>query len=215
MNQRNIIIRHKGLTEYEPVWHAMQDFTASRIDATRDELWVTQHHPVYTQGLNGKKEHLLDPGGIPVVQVDRGGQVTYHGPGQLVVYPLLDIARRKLGVRQLVTAIENAVIALLSGFDLHAYARKDAPGVYLKIDSQDAKIASLGLRIKKGKSYHGVSLNVDMDLEPFSRINPCGFKDLAVTQLTDLLPGVAIDVITDQLIMALIAELGYQEIVNQ
>ena len=215
MNQRNIIIRHKGLTEYEPVWHAMQDFTASRINATRDELWVTQHHPVYTQGLNGKKEHLLDPGGIPVVQVDRGGQVTYHGPGQLVVYPLLDIARRKLGVRQLVTAIENAVIALLSGFDLHAYARKDAPGVYLKIDSQDAKIASLGLRIKKGKSYHGVSLNVDMDLEPFSRINPCGFKDLAVTQLTDLLPGVAIDVITDQLIMALIAELGYQEIVNQ
>ena len=215
MNKPEIIIRHKGLTEYEPVWHAMQEFTVSRADNACDELWVTQHHAVFTQGLNGKKEHLIDPGDIPVVQVDRGGQVTFHGPGQLVIYPLVDIVRRKLGVRQLVTALENAVIRLLSEYGLLAYARKDAPGVYIEVEAQHAKIASLGLRIKKGKSYHGVSLNVDMDLEPFGRINPCGFKGLAVTQLSDLLPGVSIDVVTDKLIMILIAELGYQDSMNQ
>ncbi len=159
----------------------MKEFTNQRSSDTADQVWITEHDPIFTQGLNGKSEHLLDTGDIPVVQIDRGGQVTYHGPGQLVVYCLLDISRLGFGVRVLVTHIENAVIAFLAGYGIDSIAYADAPGVYV----DDAKIAALGLRIRKGCCYHGLSLNLDMDLNPFSRINPCGFENLAVTQLSD------------------------------
>lgn len=159
----------------------MKEFTAQRSDSTQDQIWITEHDPVFTQGLNGKAEHVLDAGDIPVIQIDRGGQVTYHGPGQLVVYCLLDISRLGFGVRALVTHIENAVVAFLADYGIDSAARVDAPGVYVG----DAKIAALGLRIRKGCCYHGLSLNIDMDLTPFTRINPCGFENLAVTQLAD------------------------------
>ncbi|MDH5355426.1 MAG: lipoyl(octanoyl) transferase LipB [Gammaproteobacteria bacterium] len=159
----------------------MKDFTHQRNPQTRDEIWITEHPPVFTQGQNGKPEHILDCGDIPVVQIDRGGQVTYHGPGQLVVYCLLNLPRLGLGVRALVTHIEQAIIALLHDYGVKAAARADAPGVYVG----EAKIAALGLRIRKGCCYHGLSLNIDMDLSPFQRINPCGFEHLAVTQISD------------------------------
>jgi len=165
----------------------MQQFIAARQPATADEFWLLEHQPVFTQGVNGKAEHLLNPGAIEVVQSDRGGQITYHGPGQLICYLLLDIRRRGLGVRGLVAVMEQAVINLLAGYGLQGERRTGAPGIYL----QGAKIAALGLRIRRGYSYHGISLNVDMELEPFSRINPCGYPDLAVTQLADWLPGSA------------------------
>ncbi|MEJ2060383.1 MAG: lipoyl(octanoyl) transferase LipB [Gammaproteobacteria bacterium] len=176
-----------GLCDYEPTWHAMRDFTERRTPETADALWVVEHPPVFTLGLNGRPEHVLAPGDIPVVQVDRGGQVTYHGPGQVVVYVLLDLKRRGLGVRALVTLLEQSVIELLAEQGVDAAARADAPGVYV----DGAKIAALGLRIRRGCSYHGLSFNVDMDLEPFSRINPCGYEGLPVTQLRDL--GVRLD----------------------
>lgn len=161
---------------------AMQDFTAARRADTPDEIWLLEHPPVFTLGLNAASEHLLAPGAIPVVQTDRGGQVTYHGPGQLVAYTLIDIRRARLNVRQLVSALEQSVVGLLADYGIEAAARPDAPGVYVA----GAKIASLGLRIRKGSSYHGLALNVAMNLEPFSRINPCGFAALPVTQLADL-----------------------------
>jgi lipoyl(octanoyl) transferase len=175
-------IRHLGLCEYEPVWHDMQAFTAQRNAATEDELWLLEHPPVYTLGMNGKVEHMLAPGAIPVVAIDRGGQVTYHGPGQLVAYVMLDLRRLGIGIRRLVEVLEQSVIDWLSEQGIVAQARRDAPGVYV----DGAKIAALGLRVKHGCSYHGLAFNVDMDLEPFSRINPCGYEGLAVTQLSDL-----------------------------
>ncbi len=177
-----------GRVAYEPVWRAMQVFTDHRESDTPDEIWFLEHYPVFTQGLNGRKEHLLATGDIPVVGIDRGGQVTYHGPGQLVVYPLIDLRRRGIGVRQLVIALEDAVIALASGRGIEASGRREAPGVYIG----DRKLASLGLRIRRGCSYHGLALNVDMDLAPFARINPCGVAGLAMTQLAAF--GVAADV---------------------
>ena len=177
-----MIVRELGLQSYEQVWRDMQLFTDLRTDSTEDELWLLQHLPVYTLGKNGKAEHILNPGDIPVVNSDRGGQVTYHGPGQVIVYTLLDLSRMKIGVRELVTRIENSVINLLEDYAISANARKDAPGVY--VDGR--KIAALGLRVRKGCSFHGLALNVDMDLEPFSRINPCGFQGLEVTQLSAL-----------------------------
>ena len=198
-------IRYLGLTDYEPVWRQMKSFTDCRDEQTADELWVTQHRPVYTQGLNGKAEHLLDTRDIPVVQVDRGGQVTYHGPGQLVVYCLLDLNRLGTGVRSLVTAIEQAIIELLRQYGIDSVARSDAPGVYV----DNAKIAALGLRIRKGRSYHGLSLNMDMDLSPFYGINPCGYQKLRVTQLADLGVDVDADRITRQLCDELIRSIGY------
>ncbi len=176
------VIRRLGLQAYAPVWRDMQRFTDERDAATPDELWWVEHPPVFTVGLNGKAEHLLNPDGIDVIQVDRGGQVTYHGPGQVVLYLLVDLRRRGLGVRALVNLMEQAVIALLADHGITARARQDAPGVYV----DGAKIASLGLRVRRGCSYHGLALNVDMDLEPFRRINPCGYPGLAVTQLRDL-----------------------------
>ena len=177
-----IRIRELGLQPYEPVWREMQQFTDRRVDSTPDEFWLLQHPPVYTLGKNGKPEHILDPREIPVVKTDRGGQVTYHGPGQIIVYTLLDLKRLNIGVRELVTCIENAVINLLGDYGISANARRQAPGVYV----EGRKIAALGLRVRKGCSYHGLAMNVEMDLEPFSRINPCGYQGLEVTQLTAL-----------------------------
>lgn len=176
------VVRNLGLQEYVPVWRAMQQFTINRTDCCHDEIWFVEHKSVFTQGQAGKAEHLLMPGDIPVVQVDRGGQVTYHGPGQQVVYFLIDLKRKKLGVRQLVTIIENIIIDLLKLFGIAAQARKDAPGVYVN----EKKICSLGLKIKRGCSFHGLALNINMDKEPFSRINPCGYQGLEITQLKEV-----------------------------
>lgn len=177
------VFRDLGRVEYEPTWRKMQAFTQERDENTVDEIWFLEHPPVFTLGLNGKPEHVLAAGDIPVVNIDRGGQVTYHGPGQLVVYPLIDLKRRKLGVRALVEALENAVIDTLSGFGIESKSRRDAPGVYTP---QGAKVAALGLRVRRGCTYHGLAFNVGMDLEPFQRINPCGYAGMQVTQVTDL-----------------------------
>jgi len=201
------VIKQLGQTDYQVVWKAMKQFTRQRDENTEDELWITEHFPVYTQGLNGRKEHLLSTSDIPVVQVDRGGQVTYHGPGQLVVYCLLDLNRLHKGIRQLVTDIEMAVIALLKTYNIDAYAKKEAPGVYIG----QAKIAALGLRIRKGYSYHGLSLNLDMDLSPFSGINPCGFKGLQVTQLSEFVKNISTEQISQQLCSQLIRSIGYEQ----
>ena len=178
----SLVIRQLGRADYEPTWLAMQEFTAARTPETPDELWVVEHPPVFTLGQAGKPEHLLRDVGIPVVRIDRGGQVTYHGPGQVVIYLLLDLQRLKIKVRELVTAIEQAIIEALADFAITAERRTGAPGVYVG----DAKIAALGLRIRNGCSYHGLSLNVDMDLSPFSAINPCGHAGLRVTQTSEL-----------------------------
>jgi len=175
-------IRVCGLVEYQPTWDAMKQFTLHRTAETRDEIWLVQHRPVFTQGQAGKAEHLLDAHGIPVVKIDRGGQITYHGPGQIVMYVLLDLRRWGLNVRQLVRLMEQAVVNLLAGYGVEAEGREDAPGVYVG----DAKIAALGLKIKNGCCYHGLSFNVDMDLAPFSFINPCGYAGLRVTQARDV-----------------------------
>jgi lipoyl(octanoyl) transferase len=182
----SLLIRTLGRVDYEPTWRAMQAFTDARSAETPDELWLLEHPPVYTQGQAGKPEHLLNAAGIPVVQIDRGGQITYHGPGQLVVYLLVDLNRRKLGVRDFVRRIEQAIIDLLADLGIAAYGRIDAPGVYVQTNRGEAKIAALGLRIRNGCSYHGLALNIDMDLAPFSGINPCGYAGMAVTQLRDL-----------------------------
>lgn len=175
-------IRRLGRQPYEPVWRAMSAFTDNRVADTVDELWVLEHDPVFTLGQAGKMEHVLLPGDIPVVNVDRGGQVTYHGPGQLVAYPLIDLRRVGVSVRDLVTRIEQSIIDTLSHWQIDALRRDGAPGVYVGV----AKVAALGLRVRRGCSFHGLALDVDMDLEPFERINPCGYKGLAVTQMVDL-----------------------------
>lgn len=170
-----------GLRDYAPVFAAMQAFTETRHEATEDELWIVEHPPVFTQGMAGKPEHILHTGAIPVVQIDRGGQVTYHGPGQLVVYTLIDFKRRGISVRNLVTRLENSIIATLADYGIAAAADPKRPGVYVGA----AKIASLGLRIKHGAVYHGLALNIDMDLSPFAHINPCGYAGMAMTQMAD------------------------------
>tara|TARA_R110000796_G_scaffold249050_1_gene376438 strand:+ start:118 stop:780 length:663 start_codon:yes stop_codon:yes gene_type:complete len=175
-----------GRQPYLPVWEAMRALTDTRDANTPDQFWLVEHDPVFTQGQAGKPEHLLLPGDIPVVHTDRGGQVTYHGPGQVVLYPLLDVRRGKIGVRDLVTALENAVIDVLSSYGVSARARPDAPGVYVMTDAGEAKIASLGLRIRRGASFHGVALNVDGDLTPFLRINPCGYAGMPMVRLADV-----------------------------
>jgi lipoyl(octanoyl) transferase len=190
------VIRNLGLQNYESIWRDMQQFTQNRSPETMDEIWVVEHFPVYTLGLNGKREHLLNIGNIPVINSDRGGQVTYHGPGQLVIYTLLDIKRLKINSRELVTLLEQAMIRTLAQQGIIAFSRADAPGVYVN----DKKIGSIGLRIKKNCSYHGLSLNNDMDLRPFNHINPCGYSDLKVTQLSDL----GISISTNQLASSVI-----------
>lgn len=200
-----LLFRRLGRRAYVPVFAAMQAFTTARTATTLDELWSVEHPPVFTQGLAGKAEHLLAPGDIPVVPVDRGGQVTYHGHGQVVVYCLLDVRRLGLSVRTLVTALERSVIELLADLGITAHARPDAPGVYV----EDAKIAALGLRIRQGRSYHGLSLNVDMDLEPFTRINPCGYPGLRVTQLRDFGLELTLDTVVGDLLPRLGRQFGY------
>jgi lipoyl(octanoyl) transferase len=177
-----MIVKNLGIVAYQDTLRQMSQFTGKRNEDTPDELWFLQHHPVFTQGQAGKKEHILSPGDIPIVQSDRGGQVTYHGPGQLVCYLLMDLRRKHFGVRDLVDGIENSIIQLLDFYGIESSAKREAPGVYV----QDSKIAQLGLRVKKGCSYHGLSLNIAMDLEPFERINPCGFEGLKVTDLRNL-----------------------------
>ncbi|WP_394176843.1 lipoyl(octanoyl) transferase LipB [Thalassotalea litorea] len=177
-----LVIRQLNTLDYETVWHAMQDYTDNRDEQSLDELWLVEHPPVFTQGQAGKEEHLLMPGDIPVVKVDRGGQVTYHGPGQQVIYFLIDLKRRKMGVRELVTMIENSIVNMLARFDIDAYARPDAPGVY--VDGR--KVASLGLRVRKGCTFHGLAININMDLSPFLRINPCGYAGMEMIQTSDI-----------------------------
>ena len=179
MPVRDLGFKWLGRVPYEPTWRAMQRFTEERGPDTPDELWLLEHEPVYTLGMNADPAHVLAAGDIPVVRIDRGGQVTYHGPGQLVVYPLIDLRRARRGVRDLVTALERAVIALAARYKIEARCRERSPGVYV----DDAKLASVGLRVRRGGSYHGLALNVNMDLEPFRRINPCGYPGLEMTQL--------------------------------
>jgi lipoyl(octanoyl) transferase len=181
-NSKTLHIHLLGLQDYKTTWQLMKDFCNDRNDTTPDEIWFVEHPAVYTQGISGKPEHILNANNIPIIQSDRGGQITYHGPGQLVMYVLLDIKRLGIGVRALVDVLELSTINVLKQYGLIANAKKDAPGVYV----DEKKIASLGLRVRKGKSYHGLSLNIDMDLSPFSDINPCGYAGLEVTQLTDL-----------------------------
>ena len=202
----DLVTKHLGLAEYQPVLEAMREFTDSRDADTPDELWLLQHPRVFTQGQAGKAEHVLAPGDIPVIQVDRGGQVTYHGPGQWVIYLLVDLKRRGLGVRDLVTLIEQSIVELLARYGIEAAPRADAPGVYVNGD----KIASLGLRVRRGCSYHGLSLNVDMDLEPFQRINPCGYEGLQVTSMANFLPDSDLDLekVGSQLLGILSERLG-------
>lgn len=202
----SILVRHFGEVDYHETWQKMQDFTDNRLKDSPDELWILQHPAVYTLGKNGKVEHVLNPGNIPVVNSDRGGQVTYHGPGQIVVYTLLDLTRMKIGVRALVTALEQTIVELLSGYGVTANARREAPGVYVN----DAKIAALGLRVRRGCSFHGLALNVDMDLEPFTRINPCGYEGLAVTQIKDLVSDIDVESVTDDLQQRLINKFSYE-----
>ncbi len=197
-------VRRLGRQPYEPVWRAMQRFTDARDAATPDELWVVEHEPVFTLGQAGKAEHVLAPGDIPVVQVDRGGQVTYHGPGQLVVYPLLDLPRLKIGVRDYVCRIEQAIIDTLADWNIEAVRRDGAPGVYVA----DAKIAALGIRVRRGRTFHGLAFNVAMDLEPFRRINPCGYQGLQVVALGDLGGPSSIDGVAPQVLEHLAAQFG-------
>lgn len=195
-----------GCVDYEPTWRAMQRRTDEATDATPDEIWFLEHPPVFTMGMNAKAVHLLAPGDIPVVDIDRGGQVTYHGPGQLVVYPLLDLARLGLGVRALVEGIERAVVATLAQWDVEAHGKRDAPGVYVG----ERKIASVGLRIRRGRSYHGLALNVAMDLEPFARINPCGYAGLQMTQVSGLGGPSSVREVGETMAPQLLRSLGFE-----
>lgn len=197
-------IRSLGLVDYATTLASMSDFTDRRDADTPDEIWLLEHPPVYTLGLNADRAHLLAPGDVPIVQVDRGGQVTYHGPGQLIVYTLLDLKRARLGIRELVSGLENAVIALLADRGIEAVARRDAPGVYV----DGAKLASVGLRIRRNCSYHGLSVNIAMDLEPFGQINPCGYADLPITQLSALDNSADIASVQSALLEKLLGELG-------
>ena len=206
-NQTTIIVRNLGRREYVGVWDLMKSFTDSRDETTQDELWFVEHDPVFTQGLAGKAEHILAPGDIPVVQVDRGGQVTYHGPGQQVVYIMINLRRQNLGVRQLVTAIENGIIGLLDKYQIKSAARADAPGVYML---SGEKICSIGLRIRKGCSFHGLALNVDPDIEPFGRINPCGYSGLQITSMKLQNGPAKLEAIQDELASSLALSLGYE-----
>ncbi len=202
----SLLVRHLGEVDYHGTWQKMQDFTNTRDKDTPDELWFLQHPPVYTLGKNGKPEHVLNAAEIPVINSDRGGQVTYHGPGQIVVYTLLDLTRMKIGVRALVTNLEQTIVELLGDYGVNANARAEAPGVYVN----DAKIAALGLRVRKGRSFHGLALNVDMDLEPFRRINPCGYEGLEVTQLKNLVSDIEVASVTDNLQQRLINKFSYE-----
>ncbi len=194
----------RGRQEYVPLWREMQEFTDNRDENTPDEIWFVEHPPVFTMGLNASEEHLLAPGDIPVVQIDRGGQVTFHGPGQLMVYPLIDLRRSKIGIRPLVTALEQSVVDLAADYDIDAAARADAPGVYVAGD----KLASIGLRIRRSCSFHGMALNVDVELEPFTRINPCGYAELQMTDLKRLGVDLGLEKTSNKLLPHFLRHLG-------
>lgn len=179
---QTVTIRWLGQQDYLACWRAMQQFTTQRNEDTIDEIWLLEHYPVFTQGQNGKAEHILNPGDIPIMQTDRGGQVTYHGPGQLMVYTLIDLKRKQMTIRQFVTLLEESIIHLLAEYKINAYAKREAPGVYI----DEKKIGSIGLRVRRGCAYHGIAFNVSLNLEPFTRINPCGFKKLQMTQFSAL-----------------------------
>ncbi len=206
--QHQLVVKRLGRQDYEPVWKAMHEFTDQRTEETPDEVWLVEHNPVFTQGQAGKAEHLINTGDIPVVQSDRGGQVTYHGPGQLVAYFLINLRRKKLGVRDLVTTIENLVINTLKAYNIDSAARPDAPGVY--VDGK--KICSLGLRIRKGCSFHGLALNVNMDLTPFLRINPCGYAGMEMVQLSQFNGPSDVETVEKQLIEELVTLLDYERV---
>jgi lipoyl(octanoyl) transferase len=206
--QNKLIVKKLGRQDYEPVWKAMHKFTDERTDEDVDQIWLVEHNPVFTQGQAGKAEHVLNAGDIPVIQSDRGGQVTYHGPGQLVAYFLINIRRKKFGVRDLVTHIENLVINTLKAYNIDSTARPDAPGVY--VDGK--KICSLGLRIRRGCSFHGLALNVDMDLSPFQRINPCGYQGMEMAQVSQLGGPSELENVEQQLIQELVELLGYDQV---
>ncbi|WP_017092178.1 lipoyl(octanoyl) transferase LipB [Vibrio splendidus] len=206
--QNKLIVKKLGRQDYEPVWKAMHKFTDERTEEDVDQVWLVEHNPVFTQGQAGKAEHVLNAGDIPVIQSDRGGQVTYHGPGQLVAYFLINIRRKKFGVRDLVTHIENLVINTLKAYNINSTARPDAPGVY--VDSK--KICSLGLRIRRGCSFHGLALNVDMDLSPFLRINPCGYQGMEMAQVSQLGGPSELESVEQQLIQELVELLGYDQV---
>ena len=206
----DLIVRSLGQQPYTETWEAMKAFTASRDADTVDELWCLEHPAVFTQGQAGKAEHVLLPGDIPVVQVDRGGQVTYHGPGQLVIYLLINLSRRKQGVRALVDYIEQSIVATLAGLGIDAAPRPDAPGVYV----DGAKIASLGLRVRRGCSFHGLALNVNMDMEPFSRINPCGYAGMAMCQVRDFQAGATVADLERRLVKELVQRLGHEQVIH-
>ena len=197
-------IRYLGLQPYHSVWNDMKQFTCNRNNDTIDELWILEHPAVYTQGQAGKKEHILNPGDIPIVQTDRGGQITYHGPGQMVAYVLMDIRRRHLGIRTLVCQLEQALLSVLQHFNIAAETRNAAPGVYVG----SKKIASVGLRVKNGCTYHGIALNVAMDLTPFTGINPCGYAQLEMTQIQDLNEGVTMEQVKAQFVQDFLTKLG-------
>jgi lipoyl(octanoyl) transferase len=205
MTAETVIVRSLGLQDYQTCWQSMQKFTNERNETTQDEIWLVEHPAVFTQGQSGKPEHVLNPGSIPIVQVDRGGQVTYHGPGQLVAYVLVDLKRKKLNVREIVTVLEKSVVQCLADYDIHAAARADAPGVYV----DNKKICSVGLRIRRGCTFHGLALNVNMDLEPFSRINPCGYPELKMTQISDFKNPIDVSTTGEQLVAYLIENLRY------
>ncbi|XNS78926.1 lipoyl(octanoyl) transferase LipB [Vibrio cyclitrophicus] len=206
--QNKLIVKKLGRQDYEPVWKAMHKFTDERTEEDVDQIWLVEHSPVFTQGQAGKAEHVLNAGDIPVIQSDRGGQVTYHGPGQLVAYFLINIRRKKFGVRDLVTHIENLVINTLKAYNIDSSARPDAPGVY--VDGK--KICSLGLRIRRGCSFHGLALNVDMDLSPFLRINPCGYQGMEMAQVSQLGGPSELENVEQQLIQELVELLGYDQV---
>jgi lipoyl(octanoyl) transferase len=204
--EASVTIRNfSGLQDYTSCWQAMKKFTDQRTPATADEIWVVEHAAVFTQGQNGKPEHVLNAGEIPVIKTDRGGQVTYHGPGQVMLYTLVDVKRKKLNVRQLVSCLEKSVLEFLAANNISAVAKCDAPGIYV----ENKKLASIGLRIRRGCAYHGLAVNIAMDLTPFSRINPCGFPTLEMTQLTDLAPTQTMEAAKVQLIEYLVTNLGY------
>ena len=206
--QDQLIVKKLGRQDYLPVWQAMHEFTDNRNEESLDEVWLVEHNPVFTQGQAGEAEHILAAGDIPVVQSDRGGQVTYHGPGQLVAYFLINLRRKKLGVRDLVTHIENIVINTLKSYNIESNARPDAPGVYVN----NKKICSLGLRIRKGCSFHGLALNVNMDLSPFQRINPCGYEGMEMVQVSQLDGPDSLEAVEQQLIQELVSLLNYEHV---
>jgi lipoyl(octanoyl) transferase len=206
-----VLVRNLGLQPYKLIWQQLKTFTQQRDTTTIDQIWLLEHEPVFTQGQAGKPEHVLNPGTIPVIQSDRGGQVTYHGPGQLIVYFLTDIQRKSINIRTFVCALENAVIKLLQNYGITAATKTRAPGVYVA----DAKICSLGLRVRHGRTYHGLSLNVAMDLEPFSRINPCGFSNMPVTQVSAYDKSACLQKISKQLLEIIAQQIGYEDIVYE